>query len=204
MTDQFLTRKQLESLFWRVTIQMLDLDPDLPKNAGSVRNSWQTCGAPAWKIDENVTFIRIGEQDDDFNILRDTVYQGLDKDFAQEVTAYTRVLRVHWVIYGPDSFDNAFRIRNRLYNAQFRQPLADKQIYLIPRIAAPRRMPELFNGQWWERTDLFANFNELVRSDTTVPYLKSAEVIVKSSPESGITISTDASVGEKTKLHGGV
>jgi hypothetical protein len=191
MADLFLTRKELESLFWQATMQMLNLNPDLPEHAGRVRKSWQPGGAPAWKIDDNIAFIRIGEQDDAFNILRDTVYQPEDDEYARELTGYTRVLRVQWVLYGPDSFDNAFRIRNRLYMTRYRQPLTDNQIYLIPRVATPRRMPELFSGQWWERTDLAADFNELVQSEQKVAYLQSTEIQIAGKR------SLDASVNEE-------
>jgi hypothetical protein len=173
-------------------MQMLDLDPDLPANGGKVRKSWRTNGAPAWKIDEDIAFIRVGELDDAFGELRDRVYGELDADFARETTAYTRILDVHWIFYGPDSFDHAFRIRNRLYNEQYRQLLNDHQIFVIPRVPAPRRMPEMFAGQWWERTDLSAMFNELVKTDQKVAYLKSAQITVKGTKD------TDASVDETT------
>ncbi|CQR71679.1 hypothetical protein SOV_04750 [Sporomusa ovata DSM 2662] len=197
MADLFLTRKQLEKLFWRVTTLMLGFDPALTINANKVRISWPTEGAPSWKIDEDVIFLRIYEQDDEFNVIRDTVYQAIDQDNIQQSNAYTRVLRAHWFCYGPNSFDNASRIRNLLYVDQYRQPLADNQIFLIPRIDTPHRSPELFAGQWWERTDLAANFNELVRFDSEVPYLKSAEITVGSDTPA----SADASVDQNTKTH---
>lgn len=192
MADLFMTRKELQKLFWLATLQMLELDPDLPENQGKVRISWPTDGAPAWKIDENITFIRVGERDDSYGALRDRVYGDMDADFARETTAYTRILDVYWIFYGPDSFDNAFRIRNRLYNEQYRRMLSDKQIYVVPRVLAPRRSPELFAGQWWERTDLSATFNELVRTEEKVAYLKSAEITIKGNQDA------DASVDETT------
>ncbi len=210
MADLFLTTEQLEDLFWRVTMQMLGHDPlifedpDNPPSAMPVRISWPTDGAPAWKITDDVAFLRVGEQPDAISDIRDTVYSAYDKDNALQSISQTRVIRVHWLLYGPNSWNNACQIRNRLYVPQHRETLDKNRVYLVPRIKTPQRLPELFGGRWWERADVAASFNELVRYDATIPYLKTADITVKSSPESGITIATDASVNENTKPHGGV
>lgn len=178
MADIFLTLKQIEDLFWNVTTQILGLDPSLPANASKVRIAWPTSGAPAWKITEDVTFIRIGDEDDPINILRDTIMIPQDADNANQATSYTRVLIVHWVCYGPNSFDNAFLIRNNLYQQKYRDLLSASQIKLIPKIDSPKRSPELVSGQWWERANVQAKFNELIQFNVTVPYLKSATAAI--------------------------
>jgi hypothetical protein len=209
MADLFLTTEQLENLFWRVTMMMLGFnpaaysDPVSPPAFMPVRISWPTEGAPAWKIDQDVAFLRVGEEDDEINIIRDTILTAGDEDNANETTAQTRVIRVHWLLYGPNSWNNANRIRRLLYEEPYRQPLTDDQIFLIPRVTTPQRLPELFGGRWWERADVAASFNEQLRYDSTVPYFKSAEVIVQNSPEPGITDSTVVIVDENTKTHGG-
>lgn len=206
MANIYLTMKQLEALFWQSTLLMLGLDPKNKDNAGKVRLSWPTQGAPAWKVDEDVVFLRITEADDEYNRQRDTVYDPKDKDpdNAIEKKTFTRVIQAYWICYGPNSFDRAFAIRNALFATQSRETLSGSGLYLIPDMDAPRRSPELFAGQWWERTDLSARFNEYIRLDATVPYLKSADITVEQSPISGTTIQTDASVDENTKPHGGV
>jgi len=181
MTDIFLTLKQIENLFWNVTTQMLGLDPALPANASKIRIAWPTDGAPSWKISEDVIFIRIADDDDPINLLRDNSMTVLDEDNANQVTSYTRVVSVYFVCYGPNSFDNAFTIRNNLYRQKYRDLLNTKNIYLIPQIKSPLRRPELLNGQWWERNDLSASFNELVQFNETIPYLKSAAVAIDNS-----------------------
>lgn len=204
MADLFLTTEQLEDLFWRVTMQMLRFDPaeySNPENPPAfmpVRISWPTEGAPAWKIDQDVAFLRVGEQDDEINIIRDTVLMAKDEDSANQATGQTRVIRVHWLLYGPNSWNNACLIRRRLYDEPYREPLTANQVFLIPRIKTPQRLPELFGGRWWERADVAASFNTLVRYDSTVPYFKSAEITVQSN-----TNTTDASVDANTKLRGG-
>jgi hypothetical protein len=196
LADLYLTREQLEDLFWRLTTQILGFDPDLPTNASKVRISWPTDGAPTWKITEDVTFIRIGEQDDPINILRDTLTESNGPSTGIQSTGQTRVIRVHWLCYGPSSFDNAFKIRNLLFAQQYREPLSVNQIYLIPEIDTPRRLPELRSGQWWERTDLAANFNELIRFETTVPLIESVEVTIKNNDNQN-----ELTIDESTKTH---
>jgi hypothetical protein len=178
MADLFLKIKEIEKLFWKATTIMLGFDPANPVNANKVRISWPVDGAPAWKITEDVTFLRIGDEEDPFSLLRDTTYSTLDNDNANQETSYTRVMNVHWVCYGPNSNDSAFMIRNKLYSQIVRDLLNDKQVFLVPKIDSPIRSPELFNGQWWDRSNLNAKFNLPVVFDTTVPYLKSATVQV--------------------------
>lgn len=178
MADVFLKIKDIEKLFWKATTIMLGFDPVLPANANKVRISWPVDGAPAWKITEDVTFLRIGDEDDDFTLLRDTIYSALNDDNANQETSYTRVIKVHWVCYGPNSNDNAFMIRNKLYSQTIRDLLNAQQVFLVPSIDQPIRTPEQKDGQWWDRSNLNAKFNLTVAFDTTVPYLKSATVRV--------------------------
>lgn len=210
MADLFLTTEQLEDLFWKVTMRILGYDPEVyndpdhPPASMPVRISWPTDGAPAWKIDEDIAFIRVGEEADDINLTRDTILSERDEDSADQLTGQTRVIRVHWLLYGPNSLNNASQIRNGLFVDQYRSQLTKNNMYLVPRIKTPQRLPELYGGRWWERADIAASFNELIRYDSVVPYLKSADITVSKSPESGVTIQTDASVNQNTKTHGGV
>ena len=188
MTDSFLTLKQIESLIWEVTARMLGLDPALPANQSKVRKSWPTTGAPAWKVNEDIVFFRVGDEDDPFNIIRENVYTEHDEDNANQANVYTRVLTVHWSCYGPNSFDNAFLIRNNLYKTTIRDLLNNKQVFLIPEIKSPVRCPEEYAGQWWERTNVHARFNELINFNQTVPYFKSATVGITDQNDNNVVV----------------
>ncbi len=41
----------------------------------------------------------------------------------------------------------------------------------------PRRVPEKIQGEWWERVDFFAEFNEQVTETLTVGTVGSVDVI---------------------------
>jgi hypothetical protein len=112
-----------------------------------------------------------------------------------ETTSYTRVWQVTWNIYGPNSFETARAIRSGLFNQDnaagtiladadgnpilpFGQ-LDGNNVYFLPDVAEPVRCPEEENGQWWERVDMVAKFNELVQEESTVETAASVEVIVQ-------------------------
>jgi hypothetical protein len=184
MAEIYLTLKQLNTIFWHQTMIALGYDPvefedseNLPASM-PVRKSWPTQGAPAWKITEDIAFIRVVEDDDPFNRLRHTEYEKITDNEAIETVSQTRVLQVSWIFYGPNSFDIAFKVKNALFKS-FKRPLAALNLYLIPNIAVPRRVPEPYNGRWWERVDFSARFNELIKTEATTPYIKSATIIIK-------------------------
>ena len=160
-------------------MQMLGFDITIPGNAYFVRVSWPTTGAPAWKITEDVAFLRVIESDDKYNRQREDKFVGLDADNGTNIMRFTRVMQVFWTFYGPNSFENAQAIRDQMFYQDYHDILANSNLYLIPDIVSPVRAPELFQGQWWERTDLNMRFNELVSKDLTIPYIKSAEIIIE-------------------------
>jgi len=202
-TDIYLTLSQLNTLYQSLTLSMLGMDEavaawqaylddpvgDPPVNPYySVRLSWPTDGAPAWKLVENICFLQIIEVDDIFNRLRDTAWDGLTETLE---TSYTRILSCKWTFYGPNSYDNALTIRDKVFLPQYHDILAAQSIYLIPDIRAPLRMPELFASQWWERTDLVIHFNSLVTRNSILYAIKSAEVSVTTETPYTVTVEED-------------
>lgn len=176
MADQILTLKQVEDTFWDLTTRMLGLDPLSPANAGKVRVNFPTQGAPAFKVDEDVAFISVNTELDPITQQRDVQYSQQSVDNANRLVTYTRVQSIRWTFYGPNSYDNAEKIRSLLFNSAYSDLLAAKNLYLILDVSVPIRAPEPFNGQYWERVDFVANFNEEVKVTGTTPYLKSANI----------------------------
>jgi hypothetical protein len=181
MSDVNMTVRQIEDFFVGLTYQILGIDPStLQPNKSPVRVDWPTGGAPGWKIDEDVTFIMVNYDDDAITRQVDVIYQSNDESNAFRSASSTRVLRINWICYGPNSFDNANNIRNGLFLPQFSEMLMKNNFALIFDMPSPLRAPELFNGQWWDRTSFYARFNELITQSVSVPYLTSPNVqIVK-------------------------
>lgn len=183
-------------------------DPTIPAGQQdpayfAVRAGWQQQGQPFQKITDNVTYCRAEEIDDEYNRIRDVSYATTDVNrvpypgnppggYGQggyggtdlstlitiKTTNYTRVWRVFWCCYGPNSFDNARQIRTRLFDQDIHDQFASSQLYLVTDPSAPIRAPEPFGKQWWERVDFSARFNEFVTEEYVEQAAISNEIIV--------------------------
>lgn len=170
------TLKQIEDLFQGITMQILGIDPAIAVNQNKVRIAWPVGGAPAWKITEDIIFVRVTSNNDPIIQQRDIEYTPYDTNNSNRKASYTRNHTVQWTCYGPNSFDNVDKIRNGIFLLANKETFDINNLALVTDVSAPTRAPELFNGQWWDRSDVQANFNESVTRTGTVPYIQ--EVIV--------------------------
>ena len=178
MSDQVLKLHELEDFFQAITCQMVDIDLDKKENQNKVRIAWPTNGAPTWKIDEDVTFLRITPVDDKMARQQNIIYNPheQDKAYAKKQTGYTRVHKINWTLYGPNSYDNADIIRHLIFDYDYMQKFKVKNLFLVTDVPMPTRLPEYYNGQWWERTDFSATFNEAVIRESKVPYITGTDI----------------------------
>lgn len=182
-----LVPKQIDSVMQNVALDALGIDPAVVTNAvaySKVRIGWQKQGQPAWKIDEDVVIIRSVEEDDPYNRIRD---EEIDVNVDDPTTlldsvGYTRVWRVFWTLYGPASFDNARIIKSALLKPgqDIHDLLVEANLYLVTDLEAPKRVPELYDEQWWERVDFECLFNEQVTETQLVNTVTSVQITVES------------------------
>lgn len=194
--DTALTLKQFEDLFQALTCTLLGID--VSAHPDYVRISWPTGGAPAWLITDDIVFLQVTEIDNPYNRQREVKFDPYDTLNADQVTNFTRVMQVAWTLYGPNSFDHSQTIRDTIFYQTNHDTLAVQNIFLIPDIYATRRIPELFQGQWWERTDLSMKFNELIIRNLAVPYIQSADITVQVDEP---PVTQDAEVTSTTIVH---
>lgn len=180
VADTVLSLEAIEDLMWLVTLRILNYS-DTEPNQDKIRIAWPQSGAPAWKITEDICFIRVNGENSPVTQQRDVNYHQKDVDNAQMTIGYTRYHVVQWTLYGPNSYERADTIRNALFLPQHKQALREKNLYIVPPISVPKRTPELFDGQWWPRVDFIAAFNEAVQRETEIPYIKSADIQIKES-----------------------
>ena len=186
MADTVLTLKQIEDFFQELTCNILGIplldntDPEnpVPINQDKVRIAWPTTGAPAWKITEDITFLQITPVNDPYMQQRHTEHVNTGAGNINQLIQYTRVHEVQWICYGPNSYEHAETIRNGIYLTEFKDLLGAQNLHLILDVPAVKRSPELYNGQWWQRANLSARFNELVIRTTSVPYLVGTDIKV--------------------------
>ena len=157
-----------------------------------VRIEWPTEGAPAWKITEDIAFVRCVEVDNPYNRQRDYNLTERDADNVNEQRQYTRIMEASWVFYGPNSYDNSQIVKDALFYQINHDILTLSNLHLIPDFASARRVPELFEGNWWERVDISMRFNEFIQRESTIPYIENAEITIES--DTGIAAIVDAEV----------
>jgi len=173
---------QIEPLFQAVTA--LAVGATLP-NGGpdpdQVRLEWQTESQPEAPLSKTVTYLRCVEEDDQYNRVRDSLTGAASQGNAPQVNTYIRVWRVYWCFYGPGSFDNARKMRSALLMDQgTHDALMTANLALVTDMRAPLRVPERWSGgQWRERVDFEAAFNELVTEVPIVPVVNGLEVIIE-------------------------
>lgn len=194
MTDINLEIADLNLLFQQITMDILGYDYVANQDAAAyaVRIGWPTEGAPAFKIDEDIAFITVVEKDSSYNRQREMKMTDLPNYNLNMETGHTRVVGVNWVFYGPNSFARAQAVMDDIFYPETQWLLNNSNLYLIPDISSPIRIPELFQSRWWERTDLKMLFNELVIRNKTIRAITSVEAIVEN--DEGITADVDISI----------
>lgn len=143
-----------------------------------VRVGWQQEGAPAWGITDDVVIVRASTIDSGYSHLRDLATTA-GADVITETDTFTRRWRGFWTFYGPNSLDHAGAVRSALIKIPFVADLfATSNLYVDPDITEPGRNPEQFQGEWWSRSDLSADFNEQITETYTAGIVASVEVSV--------------------------
>lgn len=161
-----------------------------------VRVSWPTEGAPAFAITDDIVFIRVVEVDGEYNRQRNVENEAYTTDRCNQVTTFTRIIEISLILYGPASYDNACKVQDQTFYQGNHDFLAQRNLYYVPRETFPRRFPEMFQGQWWDRADMKMQFYEKVRRNLAVPYIVEAPITVyqdEPSPRSedvGVTAET--------------
>jgi hypothetical protein len=143
-----------------------------------VRTSWEQKGAPGFAITDDTLFIQCVLTPTNYN-LRDENYTNdpNNEDLFYKNRSYTRLWRVGFVAYGPNSFDSIRLIKSMLLEDFPHDTLAAYNLYLVPDSASIVRNPELFENQWWERVDYAEEFNEEVNESITMTRVKSVDII---------------------------
>lgn len=173
--DVALSSKQFEIAIQALTLSMLKLPSDA---FDQVRVGWQPLGQPFAPPDVDVCYVRASTVDDPYNRIRDFVLANASDSTIQVTVTYTRVWEVYWTFYGPNGLDRGRLVRSGLFYQDSHDALAASNVYLISDVAETGRVPEVQDGQWWERTDLKARFNEAVTEYVTVPSVASVEVLL--------------------------
>ncbi|MGM9572349.1 MAG: hypothetical protein ACI3ZR_09060 [bacterium] len=132
----------------------------------NIRFNYSLNGQPGFKSCDDTVFIRVAEKEEEITRQRDIVY-GYDseKDTVIKQAARTRVWETAFIIYGPNAHSFATQIKDGVLLQNIKFFTAKNNFYLLPYMANPKRAPELFAGQWWNRWDLTLTWNELYKPE---------------------------------------
>lgn len=165
------TKEEFENIMQPIIAGILDFE------SKNVRIGWPTYGAPTGKIIENIVYLKGVPIDDDINRQIETEFEVSSPGLLQTDSA-TRVMSIQLTAYGPKAYDNLKLINLAIFDQSVLELLALQEIFLIPDIVEPRRLPEKFQDQWWERADSELRFNEVISREKNIGEIKSAEVVV--------------------------
>lgn len=143
------------------------------------RIAWNTDGAPAWSVGQDVISVQIVEEDDQYNRIHNRWNTANNDVSVTQNDQYTRCWQVTFIARGPGAFDSVRLIKSALLQDFTHDILQASQVYLVPDLPAPVRTPELFEGQWWQVTMLKCSLYEQVNETITVQTVVSTEVIVQ-------------------------
>jgi hypothetical protein len=158
-----LTLPQMNGIIQPLTVAALGLLPE--ENTDQVRMEYPSEGQPFVGCpSDDVCFVRCMTEEEPYNKIRDkNISQNDDPDQTLTTTwNYTRVWRVTWCFYGPNSTDRARAMKSALFQDYFSDTLSDSNLFVVPDFPEPTRVPETFDGQWWERVDFEASLYEFV------------------------------------------
>lgn len=147
-----------------------------------VRQTWQMYGAPDFKITDNVIFLQLMYESG--NDVARPLHSFTENygDNIKETKTQTRVLRLRLIAYGNNGAENIYKIRTAIYGGI--KTLRQNGVYVIPSDDEPRYAPELFAGQWWERTEFDFLFNQYAEYVNTVTTIEHVPITVKLNGES--------------------
>lgn len=146
----------LEDLFWQMTTMILG--DSVPSE--NIRLTYPQDGQIAWQIHEDILFIRLFEQEDEYAKQLDSTYTA-ERATVLKRSSRTRVWEVQYTAYGPKANCYINQIKDGVFRQDVKQLLIKQAVFLVPDMPACKRIPELFCGQWWNRWDLVLHFNEL-------------------------------------------
>ena len=81
-----------------------------------------------------------------------------------------------FVNYGPNAYEFARDLRDGLNRESIKELFKKNNFFHVPDFPAIKRVPELINGQWWNRVDFTAVFYEYVRREETIKTIESVNI----------------------------
>lgn len=177
LVSSALTISQINGILQPLTMGMLGIAAD--PNSSAVRVQWPKAGAPFNDVDDDVCYLKCVPVGDPYGKIRDRQNVVDDATHLQENWSYTRAWKITWCFYGPNSTDQARALYSAMYQDYFTDALATAQLFPVTDFNEPVRVPELIDGQWFERVDFSAEMYEFIAEQINRQTVLSVETIVQ-------------------------
>lgn len=174
-----LTPKAINAFLLLTTCGMLGINPP---DYQQVRDEWPTQGQPFADVNTDICYVACTPWDTDYRLVRNRTYitvpaqLGGIPERVQEAWTYTRGWRVAWTLYGPNATDRARMLHSALFLDLFNDQFNSQNLFPVPDMPEPIRIPELVNAQWFERADFYCNMYENVTETILDNVVTSVEV----------------------------
>ncbi len=149
-----------------------------PNQQQKVRVAWQVQGQPFENVNTDICYVFMVERGGLYDQQRNEIPGTQTTTQIQLIQTYTRIWECRWHFYGPNSFDNARLVRSAIFTDYFRWQLQPFGLFAVAPFDVPLRVPEVINGQWFNRSDMRGLFYEQVTETRSVNIVASAEIVV--------------------------
>ena len=168
----------IKDTVWFATLKMLNPEIDLKgihqfedvldaKNIpwtfppNKIRHSYQQ-GQPDFNRDENIVFIYLSEENDEYGKFADSVQEFNETKTDKLQRSIRRIVfRAQFIIYGDLSYKIANKIKDSLFEADIKRTLQQRGIFIVPDLNFCVHAPEHHDAIWWERWDWHTRLNYL-------------------------------------------
>lgn len=127
---------------------------------------------------DDICYIRMSQVNKPANGYINTRYEGIGNQSLLARKDMHLALRADYIFYGPHSAEYAVRLYMMIHTPEVRDILKQAHMAPIPHKDTPMYVPELVDGNWYERSDAGIDFYMLMQYSGTVEAMVNAPEIV--------------------------
>lgn len=163
-TSSAQTPEQIQAVAQNVLCQVLGIDPLLNPSGAyfAVRCAWQQEGQPSWQITDDVCVIRAVPENEAYNKVNDEVQDAPSNGQFVRNYSYAQTWTVNLTFVGPNCFDRARMVAAAMSLDYALAMFEASNLFIVARWERPQFVPQMQDGEWWLRAELFAKFYEHV------------------------------------------
>lgn len=142
-----------------------------PTTTNKIRFAYSDKSTSFIQKGEDICYIDLNLIEDNFTKYTDNLskYNGNIEKNVDNISILTNKWSVIWTTYGNNAYDNIFKFRTKILNADIKKKLREIKFAPIPHFVSPIRVSEEFQGQWINRWDFKINFYQQMDTTEIIP-----------------------------------